>query len=125
MRADQTVSEMVAAVLARQAEALSDGTGRPLEGTFAVVTRTSSRRLLGELADGPHRHEKAADSQAGLLKDREARRPERLRDPENGREAGGAGRHSWLARYVDRLGGTDGREEYHALLRERFAALRG
>src|SRR5918998_2715913 len=84
-----------------------------------------SGRLLGELADGPHRHEKAADSQAGLLKDREARRPERLRDPENGREAGGADRHSWLVRYVDRLGGTDGREEYHALLRERFAALRG
>jgi hypothetical protein len=46
VRADQTVSEMVAAVLARQAEALSDGTGRPLEGTFAVVTRSPDASLV-------------------------------------------------------------------------------
>src|SRR5918998_247541 len=46
VRADQTVSERVAAVLARQAEALSDGTGRPLEGTFAVVTRSPDASLV-------------------------------------------------------------------------------
>jgi len=116
---------MAAEVLARQAGRLSEGTGLPLEETFAAVKGTPAGRLLGELTDGPHRHEKAADWQAGLLRDREARRPERLRDPENGCEAGEPGRHSWLARYVDGLVGTDGREEYHALLRERFAALRG
>ena len=125
MRVDQTVSEMVAEVLARQAEELSDGTGRPVEESFAVVLRTPAGRLLGELADGPHRHEKSADWQAGLLRDREARRPEHLRASENGREAGETGRHSWLASYMEWLGGTDGREEYHALLRNRFAALRG
>jgi len=87
------------------------------------VVRTPAGRLLNELANGPHRHEKAADWQAGLLRNREASRPARLR--EYGRGADEAGRPSWLARYVDRLGGTDGREEYHAVLRERFASLRG
>lgn len=125
MRVEQTVSEMVVEVLARQAEALSGETGRPLEETSAEVLRTPAGRLLGELAEGSHRHEQAADWQDGLLRDREAKRPARLRSSENGREADEVGRHSWLAHYMEWLGGTDGREEYHALLRERFASLQG
>jgi len=78
LRADQTVSEMVVEALARQAEALSEGTGHPFEDTFAEVLKTPAGRRLAELADGPHRHEMAAEWQAGLLADREARRPAHL-----------------------------------------------
>lgn len=118
MRAEQTVSEMVVEALARQAEALSDRTGRPFEDTFAEVLETPAGRRLGELAEGPHRHQMAAEWQAGLLNDREARRPAHLRDPGSPED-----RYSWLGRYMEWVEGTDGREEYHAFLRERFAPL--
>jgi hypothetical protein len=106
VRAEQTVSEMVAEVLARQAGALSEKTGRPLEEASVEVLRTPAGRQLAELAKGPQRHERAADWQAGLLGDREARRPARLQVSVNGREAGEAGRHSWLACYVESVGGA-------------------
>jgi len=77
VRAEQTVSEMVVAALACQAEALSEGTDRPLEEAFVQVLKTPAGRLLGELADGPHRHEKGADWQEGLIADRVARRKAR------------------------------------------------
>ncbi|HET7271536.1 MAG TPA: response regulator transcription factor [Rubrobacter sp.] len=74
MRAEQTVSEMVVEVLARQAEAISERTGRPFEDAFAEVLMTPAGRQLAELADGPHRHERAAEWQADLTADREAQR---------------------------------------------------
>ena len=120
MRAEQTVSEMVVESLARQAEALSERTGQPFETAFANVLETPAGRRLGELADGPHRHEKAAEWQAGLLADREARRPAHLRE-----RVGVQNRYSWLERYMQWAEGTDGREEYHAFLRERFASVEG
>ena len=80
MRAEQTVSEMVVESLARQAEAHSERTGHPFEDAFAEVLKTPAGSRLGELADGFHRHEKAAQWQAGLLADREARRPAHLRE---------------------------------------------
>ncbi|HEX2098758.1 MAG TPA: hypothetical protein VHF46_06865, partial [Rubrobacteraceae bacterium] len=64
MRAEQTVSEMVVEALARQAEALSEGTERPFDDAFAEVLKTPAGHRLSELADGPHRHEKAAQWQA-------------------------------------------------------------
>jgi hypothetical protein len=70
MRAEQTVSEMVVEVLARQAEGLADRSGQPFDDAFADVLSTPAGRRLGELADGPHRHEKAARWQAGLLGER-------------------------------------------------------
>ncbi len=120
MRAEQTVSEMVVESLARRAEALSEGNDQPFEDAYAQVLKTPAGRQLGELADGPHRHEKAAEWQAGLLADREAQRPAHLR------EAGSAdARYSWLGRSMEWAQDTDGREEYHAFLRERFASLEG
>ena len=77
VRAEQTVSEMVVESLARQAEALSEATGQPFEEAFAQVLKTPAGRRLGELADGPHRHEKAADWQESLIADRVARRKAR------------------------------------------------
>lgn len=94
MRAEQTVSEMVVEVLARQAETLSEGTELPFDEAFAEVLKTPAGRQLGELADGPHRHERAAQWQAGLLAGREAKRPARLRTSENRREAVEAPRRS-------------------------------
>ena len=86
VRVDQTVSEMVVEVLARRAEALSDRTKRSFDEAFAEVLKTPAGRQLGELADGPHRHERASQWQAGLLAGREAPRPASLRTPENGRK---------------------------------------
>jgi hypothetical protein len=120
LRAEQTVSEMVVESLASQAEALSERTGHPFEDAFAEVLKTPAGSRLGELADGFHRHEKAAQWQAGLLADREARRPAHLR------ELGGAeARDSWLGHYLEWAEGAAVREEYHAFLHERFASLRG
>ena len=78
MRAEQTVSEMVVEVLARRAEALSEGTRRPFEDAFAEVLDTPAGRLLGELAEGPLRHERAAYWQERLRAEREAKRPAAL-----------------------------------------------
>jgi CheY-like chemotaxis protein len=66
---------MVVEALARQAEALSEGTGRPFEDAFAEVLDTPAGRLLGELAEGTQRHERAAYWQARLRAEREAKRP--------------------------------------------------
>ena len=87
MRAEQTVSEMVVEVLARQAEALSEETNLSFDEAFAEVLKTPAGRRLGDLADGPHRHERAARWQADLLASREARRPAHLRTSENGNAA--------------------------------------
>jgi CheY-like chemotaxis protein len=78
VRAEQTVSEMVVEVLARQAEALSKRTGQSFEDAFAEVLKTPAGRQLSELADGPHRHERAAEWQAHLIADREAQWPAAL-----------------------------------------------
>ncbi len=118
MKVEQTVREMVVELLARQAEALSEGTDRSFEDAFAEALKTPAGRKLGEPADGPHRHEKAADWQAGLLADREAKRSAHLRE-----FGSGGSRYSWLKHCMEWVEGTDGCEEYHALLRERFASL--
>ena len=122
MRAEQTVSEMVVESLARRAEALSEGTDRTFEEAFVEVLETPAGRRLTALADRSHRHEKAAQWQAGLLADREAQRPARLRSSsENGHEEAVVGSlYLGRARYMERVEDTDGREEYHAFLRERF-----
>ena len=120
MRAEQTVSEMVVESLARQAEALSEDTGCPFEVAFTAVLKTPAGRRLGELADSPYRHEKAAWWQMDLLADREARRPVHLRELEDT-----GARSSWIGRYMDWAEGKVRREKYHAFVRERFASLDG
>jgi hypothetical protein len=82
VRAEQIVSEMVAEALVHQAEALSEGTGWSFEEAFAEVLEAPAGRRLVELADGPHRLERAADWQVGLLGARKSRRPARLRASE-------------------------------------------
>ena len=108
----------------RQAYVLSEGSGRPFEDALVEVLKTPAGYLLAELADGAHRHEKAAKWQAGLLRDREAQRPARLRSSENRHESGKEA-YSWLASYMEQVEGTDVREEYHAFLRAKFAYKEG
>jgi hypothetical protein len=66
VRAKQTVSEMVVEVLARQAERLGEQTGRPFGEAYEDVLETEAGRQLAELAEGPHRHERASYWQANL-----------------------------------------------------------
>jgi hypothetical protein len=108
VRAEQTVAEMVVVARARQAKALSEGRDRPLEEAFAQVLKTPAGRLLGELADGPHRHEKAAEWQGALP----CRRAEERH-------------YMWLESYMEWLEGKEEREQYHALLEEELASPRG
>jgi hypothetical protein len=67
MRAEQTVSEMVVEVLARQADKLAYRSDQPLQEAFEEVLKTEAGQQLVELAEGPHRHEKAIYWQANLL----------------------------------------------------------
>ena len=74
MQPEQTVSEMAAQVLGRQAKARAHRSGQSLEEALAEVLKTPAGRRLGELADGPHRHQKAAQWQANLIEERAAQR---------------------------------------------------
>jgi hypothetical protein len=73
---------------------------RSFEEAFGEVLKTPAGRRLGELAEGPHRHQRAAEWQAGLIAAREARRKAHLRSsiPEGGHHERGEGRYSGLAR---------------------------
>jgi hypothetical protein len=75
LQPEQTVSEMAAQVLERQAaKARAERSGQSLEEALAEVLKTPAGRRLGELADGPHRHQKAAQWQASLIEKRAAQR---------------------------------------------------
>jgi ribosomal protein S12 methylthiotransferase accessory factor YcaO len=70
LQQEQTVSEMALEVLERQAKALAERSGRPLEEALVEVLKTEPGGLLSELAEGPHRNEKARQWQAALLEER-------------------------------------------------------
>jgi hypothetical protein len=109
VRTEQSVSEMIVESQGRQAYVLSEGSGRPFEDALVEVLKTPAGHLLAALADGAHRYEKAAQWQAGLLKDRVAQRPARLRSSENRHESGKEA-YPWLASYMEQVEGTDVRE---------------
>jgi hypothetical protein len=108
LRRDQTVYEMAEAVLERQARALVARTGQPFKYAMETVTGTAAGRQLRELAEGEHRDEKAAEWQASLPWKRIEER-----------------HYSWLESYMEWLKGKEARAEYHALLEEELASLRG
>ena len=70
MRPEQTVSEMALEVLERQAKALAERSGRPLKEALMEVLKTEPGGQLSELAEGPHRSEKARRWQSDLPKER-------------------------------------------------------
>ena len=67
---EQTVSEMALEVLQRQAKALAERSGRPLEEALVEVLKTEPGGQLSELVEGPHRSEMARQWQADLRKER-------------------------------------------------------
>jgi hypothetical protein len=69
---------------------------------------TEAGRQLKELAASAYREQRAVERQASL----QWRRAEERQ-------------YSWLESYVERLEGKEARAEYHALLEEELANLRG
>jgi hypothetical protein len=111
---DQTVSEMAEEVLRAQAKALADETGQTVESALEIVADTEAGRLLRELRDGPHGHEKARDWQADLSWDRTEERLMHLVGSDALARRAADRSYSWVNDYVERLEGKEAREEYYA-----------
>jgi hypothetical protein len=99
---------MVEEVLERQDKSLADQTGEPLEQAMSATLKTRAARQLKELAQSPYSEQEATDWQAMLPW---ARAEER--------------HYSWLESYMEWLEGKESRAQYHALLEEELASLRG
>ena len=129
MLPDQNVAEMAEEVLAHQAKAMLAQTGQTFESALEAVASTQAGQQLRELADGEHRQEKAQDWQVSLFEERvEGRRLMHLgiTSEENTLLRFVAERHySWAENYMEWLKGKEERPEYHALLEEELASLRG
>ena len=125
MREDQTISEMVEEVLARQAKALAGRTGQPLGAALEVVADTEAGRQLRELAHGEHRCEKVRDWQTNLLWERAEGRLMHLVASDALSRFRAERHYSWLQGYMEWLEGKEERAEYHALLEEELASLSG
>ena len=125
MRGDQTISEMVEEVLARQAKALANRSGQPLEDALEVVADTDAGRQLTEVANGEHQHEKARDWQTNLLWERAEERLMHLIGSEALSRFAAERHYSWVENYMEWLEGNEERAQYHVLLEEELASLRG
>jgi hypothetical protein len=78
---NQSITEKVTEVLARQAGARAKQTGESLEEALRAVLQTEAGQRLGRLRDGEHRDERAEQWQPNLLRERaEERRLARLRE---------------------------------------------
>src|SRR5919199_2832719 len=108
MQPEQTVSEMAEEVLERQAKALAARTRQPLERALKEVANTQAGQQLRELADSAYRDQRAEHWQASLPWQRAEER-----------------HYSWLESYMEWLEGKESRSQYHALLEEELASLKG
>ncbi len=124
MQTEQTVFEMVEEVLTRQARAVADQTGQPFERALEVVADTEAGRQLRELANGEHRHEKARDWQASVLRERAEERLTHLVASNSSQRLAAERHYSWLEGCLESLEGKEARAEYHARLEE-LASLNG
>jgi hypothetical protein len=126
MRPEQTVNEMAEEVLARQAKAMVVRTREPFESALEAVASTEAGQQLRELANGEHRHEKAQDWQGSVFAERAEGRLIHLGIASDTLSRFVAERHySWVENYMEWLEGKEERPEYHALLEEELASLRG
>jgi len=116
---------MAEEVLMRQAKALARRSRQSLEDAHQAVSDTEAGRKLKGLANGEHRHEMAKDWQASVFWGRaEERLMHQIGSEALSRFA--AERHySWLESYMGWLEGKEERVQYHALLEEELASLRG
>jgi hypothetical protein len=126
MRPEQTVTEMAQEVLSRQAKALLAQTGQSFESALEAVASTEAGQHLGGLANGEYRHKKAQDWQVSMLAERAEGRLMHLGVASDTLSRFVAERHySWVENYMEWLKGEEERPEYHALLEEELASLRG
>jgi hypothetical protein len=116
---------MAEEVLMSQAKALVQRSGHSLEDACQAVSDTEAGRQLRDLANGEHRHEKAKEWQGSVFWDRaEERLMHHIGSEALSRFV--AERHySWLESYMEWLEGKEERAQYHALLEEELASLRG
>jgi hypothetical protein len=122
---EQTVSEMVEEVLVRQAKGLAHRSGQSLKDARQAVSETEAGRQLRKLANGEHRHEKAQDWQVSVLWERAEERLVDLIDSHAISRFAAERHYSWLESYMEWLEGKEERTQYHALLEEELASLRG
>ena len=125
MRAEQTVDEMAEEVLGRQAKVLVDRTGQPFESALEAVGSTEAGQQLRELADGEHHQEKAQDWQVSVLWERAEDRLMHLVPPDTLPRYAEERPYSWVENYMEWLEGKEARPDYHTLLEEELASLRG
>ena len=126
MRPEQNVAEMAEEVLARQAKVLVAQTGELFESALEAVTSTEAGQQLRDLANGEHRHEKAQDWQVSVFEERAEGRLMHLGITSDTLPRFAAERHySWVENYMEWLEDKEARPEYHALLEEELASLRG
>jgi hypothetical protein len=121
----QTVSEMAEEVLMRQAKALVQRSGQSLEDARQAVSDTEAGRQLRDLANGEYRHEKAKEWQASVFWDRAEERMMHHIGSETLSRFVAERHYSWLESYMEWLEGKEERAQYHALLEEELASLRG
>jgi hypothetical protein len=126
MRPEQTVTEMAEEVLSRQAKAMLAQTGESFESALEAVASTEAGQQLRKLANGEHRLEKAQDWQVSMFAERVEARLMDLGIASHTLSRFVAERHySWVENYMEWLKGKEERPEYHALLEEELASLRG
>src|SRR5215211_1413125 len=126
MRPEQNVAEMAEEVLARQAKVLVAQTGELFESALEAVASTEAGQQLRDLANGEHRHEKAQDWQVSVFEERAEGRLMHLGITSDTLSRFVSERHySWVENYMEWLEGNEERPEYHALLEEELASLRG
>ena len=106
MRPEQTVAEMSEEVLKRQAKAMVDRTGQPFENALEAVRETDAGRQLRGLADGEHHDRRASEWQSSLPWKRAEER-------------------HYFESYMEWLEGKEARSEYHEVLEEELASLKG
>jgi len=122
---DQSVSEMAQEVLLRQAKALAHRSGGSLEDARQAVSETEAGRQLKGLAQGEHRHKRAQEWQASVFRDRTEQRLMHHIGSEALSRFVAERHYSWLESYMEWLEGKEERLQYHALLEEELASLRG
>ena len=125
MRLNQTVYEMVEEVLQRQAKVLVERSGYSRQEAMEAILQTDASRELRGMREGPHAQEKALDWQENLLWNRTLERLEDMVASDTVMRFATERHYSWLESYIDWLEGKEVRSEYHALLEEELASLRG
>ena len=125
MRPEHSVYELVEEVLERQAKDVVERTGCSLPEALEAVLQTDAGRELRSLSDGPHAQEEARDWQENLLWERTLERLEGMAASDAVRRFATERHYSWVEGYMEWLEGKEERAEYHALLEEELASLRG